>query len=560
MGKWELKQNNINIGLAEELSLPTSIIQLLANRGVTTKNEIEYFLNPSVDKLLDPFLLHGMKDAVEKIKSHMSKGNRITIMGDFDVDGITSTTVMLKVFKERLKYNSVDYYIPNRLKEGYGLSKQAIDIMQMFGTDLIITVDNGISAVKEVEYAKSLGIDIITSDHHSPQSKLPECIIVNPKHPDCTYPNKELAGCGVAFKIACALDPTLVESDELSEYLNIVAFGSIADVVTLTGENRVIAYNGCLEMGLSKNLGLRKLIEKSDIKDVKITAGQVGFNLAPKINAIGRVGKADLGVELFMSKDESDVERLVDELIYQNQKRQEIENLMIDQAIDTIESSEELKNGKILIIAKDDWHDGIIGIAASKICDKYHKPTILISINKEGICKGSARSIKGFSVFEAVCSVDDLMMSHGGHTMASGLKLHKDNLGEFIRRVTEYANENITDDMLKKQINVDCVLSENDLTLELAESISLLEPFGVGNFTPIFEIDNQTVASKQLLGKLQNHCKLKTNNKFDILAFNETLDNVGLYDTLDIVGNISINEFRGNKSVQLIARDWRLHG
>jgi single-stranded-DNA-specific exonuclease len=393
--------------------------------------------------------------------------------------------------------------------------------------------------------------------HHEEQTdKLPDTIVVNPHQTGCSYPNKDLAGCGVAFKLACALDGSLEYSDEFEEFLNIVALGSIADVVPLLGENRIIAKLGCDTMGITNNKGLYHLIKKCGIDNAKISAGQVGFSIAPNINAIGRVGKADLGVELLMAETDEDAERLADELIYYNKVRQETENLMIEQAIETIENDEGLKNGKILILAKRDWHSGIVGIAASKICEKYNKPTILLTINSKNVCVGSARSIPAFNIFDALSTCDDLMLKWGGHPVAAGMSIGLNNLGEFIRRMRLQA-DSLTDEDLLKITKIDLMVKDSDITLELADTISMLEPFGVGNPTAVVGVENQTVFSKQLIGKLKNHSKFKTPH-FDVLCFNDTLDDLMDGDEIHIAGNIQVNEFRGNKSVQLLMRDWKV--
>lgn len=550
--KWELrKQHDISSLVSTGLSPIT--LNLLKNRGLNTIEEIENFIEPDLSDLHNPFLLKGMKETVDRIKKSIDNSESIFIFGDFDADGITSTSILVKLFRDKLNY-PVEYYLPDRHKEGYGLSKSALDVVKMLGADLILTVDCGISAIEEVEYCKSLSMDIIISDHHKPQDKLPNCIIVNPKQSDCEYPNKNLAGCGVAFKIACALYPNLYNELDFEEYLNIVAFGSIADVVPLKDENRVIAYYGCRNMGDTTNIGLKKLIEKSDIQDRKITAGQVGFNLAPKINAVGRVSKADMGVELFTLKDESMIDYITDELIRLNEYRQSIESDMIEQAIEVIESDDELKNGKIIFIAKDDWNTGVIGITASKICEKYNKPTILMSINKKGICKGSGRSISNFSIFDPLMEAKPLLLGGGGHTVALGMSFKIEVLEE-VKSIFKKHADKLTDDDLKRVIKVDSIIEDFDEIL--VNEIGLLEPFGIGNPTPVFMIVNKEVAEKRLLGKLQNHTKIKLIG-MECLAFKTTMDDVKEFDEVSFVGNIGLNEFRGQTTRQLIVKDYKV--
>lgn len=472
-----------------------------------------------------------------------------------DVDGMTSTSILMKLFHEKLNY-PVKYYIPNRLNEGYGLRNYGIDRVSERGCDLIITVDCGITSVEEVEYAKSLGIDVVASDHHKPKEVLPDaCAVINPHRHDCEYPNKNLAGCGVAYKLACALYPKLTTDDDWEEYLSIVAFGSIADVVSLTGENRIFAYYGCRNMGETSNIGLKTLIKRSGINDSKITAGQVGFTIAPKLNATGRLGESDLGVRLLTTKDEMEAFEISKELIELNKERQDIENEIIEKAVELIESDKSISDRNILIVANEGWHTGILGIATSKICDKYNKPTILMTI-ENGMCKGSARSIPEFNMFESLQSCDELMDKWGGHPMAAGLSLKHENLNKLTERLSDISSTLSEEDLMKK-LKVDYVLQQKDINESLINELLLFEPYGIGNPTPQFALANKLITGKRTIGKNNNHCKLNLKNGMNAICFGNTLNDVNCLDKLDILGQLSLNEFRGEKTIQILIKDYK---
>lgn len=554
---WDIRKAYKKKELPTYEDLNDITLTILKNRGLTDEDDIYNFINPDLSQLHNPFLMKNMREVMDVVNSTINKKGNIFIYGDHDVDGCTSVSILLKIFNEKLNY-PVEYYIPNKLYEGYGLKKDAIDVLHMLGCNLIITVDCGITAKEEVEYAKSLGIEVIITDHHSVQNEIvPNCLILNPKQEGCNYPNKNLAGCGVAFKLACALYPNLINEKDIFDYLNIVAFGSIADVVPLIGENRVIAHFGCYNMANSNVLGLRKLIEASGIQDKTITSGQVGFTLAPKINAINRVGKSELAIELLTSDDESDIIEIVEELEYQNKIRQEIEGMIIEESLEMIRLDPTIIEHNMIILVKKDWHTGVLGIAASKICEKFYKPTIILSIDENGLCKGSARSIPKYSIFEGLQSCNHLLTNWGGHSVAAGLSLDIKNLEEFKTSMYEHSSK-LTEDDLTKVIKVDFVLPHDVINQELIDEIKLLEPFGIGNPKPNLLIKDLTITSNRIIGKLENHTKLGSKEGVDILLFNYVNKDIPQGCKFDVIGDIDINNFRGVNTRQILGRDWRI--
>lgn len=477
-----------------------------------------------------------------------------------DVDGITSTSILIKTFTEKLNY-PVQYYIPNRLNEGYGMREFGIDTCKELGCTLIITVDNGITSVSEVEYARSLGIDVVVTDHHECQSEIPNaCAVINPKQHDCKYPNENLAGCGVAFKLACALYPNLLTDNDYLDYLNLVAFGSVADVVPIIDENRIFTYFGTLSMGNSGLIGLKTLISLSGIDDLKISAGQIGFNIAPKINATGRIGEPRLGVELFITKDPMIALEISKKLIELNNERQEIENRIIEEAFNEIESNLEYFESNVLVVAMEGWHTGILGIATSKICEKYNKPTILLSI-EDGLCKGSARSIPEFDMFGALCECKEYMFKFGGHPMACGMTFELSQL-ETIKAKLKTISNSLTEYDLSKKLKVDCELLTGETSFKLIKELDLLEPHGVGNPNPQFLSSGLSIYDKIIIGKNKNHTKLildRNGAQITSLLFNSTLDEFKINDKIDAVVNLNINEFRGKRTIQYMIKDVKLN-
>lgn len=551
--------------LCNEMKISPVLAGILTKRGVSHPSDAGWFLKSDELYLYDPFLLCDMDKAVDRIKKAIHNNERICIYGDYDVDGISATAVMYKYF--RSKKCDVMYYIPQRLTEGYGMNMTAVDLLYEKGVQLIVTVDNGITANPEIEYAKSKGIDVVVTDHHECRTELPECCaVVNPKRPDSKYPFDGLAGVGVAFKVVCALEGEDAEEGFADGYTDLAALGTIADVMPLADENRQIVARGlsCIEKGSNK--GINSLIEaalyeKNKGPEKRITTSTVGFLIAPRLNAAGRIGDVYRAVELLCSEDYRETTEISRNLCEMNKERQQIENRICSEAIEYIEKNHDFENDRIIVACGDDWHHGVVGIVASRITEKYGLPSVLIS-RDNGLGKGSARSIKGFNINEAIHSCHDILVRHGGHELAAGLTLELDKIDEFRKRINQYASERLTDELCEGFTEVDAELSPEDITLERCEELFKLEPFGTANPIPTLYMRDLKVAGVIALGQ-NKHTKLileKDGKTFEGLLFGYpgesfTVPPSGL---IDVLFNLDINEFRGERTPQLIIRDIRL--
>lgn len=520
------------------------------------------FLNKSAKNVHHPFLLKDAKKAAERIKEAIEAGEKTVIYGDYDVDGITSTSI-LYMFLKSLGVN-VSYYIPSRSDEGYGINMLALSKIQKSGAKLLITVDCGITAVGEVELAKAMGLDVIITDHHTCKEIIPNAYaVINPKQPECTYPFKDLAGVGVAFKLilATALTMGLPAQEYFDKYIDIVAIGTIADVVSLTDENRVFVSIGMNKLKQSENPGLNALLKSSHISEKPINTGLVSFMIAPRINAAGRVGNAQTAVELLVTESEEKAVEIAAALEAENLSRQQTEQEIMNESYQLIKADSDFENKKVIVLAKENWHHGVIGVVASRLVDKYYKPTILISLTN-GLAKGSGRSVKDFNLFDALTSCSDLLLKFGGHELAAGLGLNGEDIEQFSRRINEYAKENMSEEALIPYINIDAILDIGDLTLENAETISLLEPFGMGNSQPVFSIMNVTLNSQRTIGD-GRHTRLslsKNGKTIEAIGFNmaSLASSFIVGSKLDIAFNMNINHYRGEKHLQIVLKDIRL--
>lgn len=551
--------------LCNELKISHILSGILVKRGITTPSDARWFLNSDNLYLYDPFLLSDMDRAVERIKKAIDCGEKICIYGDYDVDGISATAIMYNYFTS--KKCDVMYYIPQRLSEGYGMNIQAVDKLAQLGVKLIITVDNGITANAEIEYADSLGIDVVVTDHHECRSELPKCCaVVNPKRPDNKYPFDGLAGVGVAFKVVCAVEGESADNAFVDKYIDLAALGTIADVMQLADENRQLVARGlaCIEKG--SNIGVSTLIdmalsEKNRNHDKKITTSTIGYLVAPRLNAAGRIGNVEEAVELLTAKDYKTCIRIAKELCDKNRDRQQIENRICTDAIEIIEKEHDFENDKVIVACSDGWHHGVVGIVASRVSEKYGIPTILICRENE-IGKGSARSIKGFNINEAIHSCNDILVRHGGHELAAGLTLELDKVDEFRKRINDFARDRITDEIIDGYTEIDAELSGEDITLELCDELSGLEPFGTSNPVPLLYMRDAVVKNVISLGQ-NKHTKLvveKDGKQFDALLFGYPGDSFAVPQSgcIDILFNLDINEFRGERTPQLIIRGVRL--
>ncbi len=543
--------------VAEQNGISELLARILLNRSFDDKDAIDVFLHPKIDNLYDPFLMNDMQIAVDAIIDACNNHEKITIYGDYDVDGITSVAV-LKMFFADMGIDA-EYYLPSRLEEGYGLNNNALDKIAANGTKLLITVDCGISAYEEVEYAKKLGLKVIVTDHHECPEILPNAIaVVDAKRPDSTYPFNSLAGVGATFKLIQAISYKLeFDRKRYLKYLDIVALGTIADIVPLIDENRIIVNFGLILMKQTKNIGLQALIRVSGYEGGEaLNSTAVSFGLAPRINASGRMGKADLALELLLEKDIDKAYKIALELSETNKERQDVEKSIIDEALNIIER-DKLYEKDIIVVYNKDWHHGVIGIVASKITELYYKPSILISI-EDGVGKGSGRSIEGFDLHEALSNCTDLLLKFGGHEMAIGLSIAEENIEKFAEKVEKIANEKGTKD-LQATVKIDAEVSAHDISFQTLQEIELLKPFGEANPAPVFAYKNVKVEGVRLLSN-EKHLKLTLKdgtNVFDAIAFNmgNKKYSIKIGDKIDVLHSIELNKFNGIEKIQLNVKD-----
>ena len=542
----------------EELSNKYNISKLLAtilvNRNIIKDEDIRIFLNPTRNDFHDPYLLPDMEKAVDRIVTAIKNKEKIVIYGDYDVDGITSITVLKSFLEERGL--QVDQYIPNRLEEGYGLNKPALEEIASKKYDLMITVDCGISAIEEIDYANSLGIQTIITDHHEPVEELPKAFaVIDAKRKDHKYPFRELAGVGVAFKLSQAISIRLgLEEKEYLKFLDIVCVGTISDIVPLVDENRVITKLGLRLVQQTKNIGLKALLQASGYN--KIDSNTVSFGIAPRINASGRMGYQEDALALFLSKNIVEVNDLVKKLNGYNTKRQEIERNIYNEALAKIEN-EHLDNNNVIVVGGNGWHHGVIGIVASKITDLYFKPSILLCF-EDDIGKGSGRSIPGFDLHEALNKCSNSLEKFGGHAMAIGVTVKKDNLDQFENDIEKIAEESNIKDIVPI-INIDAEIDLNNINKDIVESLSALEPFGEGNKMPLFAYRNLKINSIRALSE-GKHLKLTlkdNNNIINAIGFNMgyLVNDYLIGDKVDVVGVLEINTFNGVDNLQINLKD-----
>jgi len=555
--KWECYNNNIEEvqKIAKNFNVSNLLATILSNKNISSENEIEKFLNPTRNDFYDPFLMPDMKIAVDRILEAMSKKEKIIIYGDYDVDGITSITVLKQFLEDR--GIEVGQYIPNRLNEGYGLNKKAIEEIVKQKYTLMITVDCGISGVEKVEYANSLGIETIITDHHEQGEEIPNALaVVDAKRKDNKYPFNQLAGVGVVFKLIQALGICLgLEEKEYLKYLDLVCVGTISDIVPLVDENRVIAKLGLKLVQVTKNIGLKTLLDTVGYK--KIDSITISFGVAPRINACGRMGFQNEALDLFLTKSEKEAKEISDRLNEYNRERQDTEKKIFSEALQKIEKSE--KDKPCIILGSENWHHGVIGIVASKVTDMYFKPSILICF-EDGIGKGSGRSVPGFDLHEALSKCDKYVEKFGGHSMAIGITVTQDNFNKFKEEFEEYT-KNSDIDKIVPIIYIDQEVTLKDINLKAAKELQLLEPFGEGNKMPLFLYKNLRIDSIRALSE-GKHLKLTLkddNYIIDAIGFNMgALANEYLIgDKIDVVGTLEINSFNNVEKIQINLKDVR---
>ena len=583
--KWKIKYDASDDSYISEMSCELGISKVLSsliwNRGYRSVKEASSFLKKNQEILHNPFLLNDMEKAVERIIKAINSKEKITVYGDYDVDGVTSVSILCLYLKKHGA--NVDYYIPSRKGEGYGVSIEAVKKLSQEGTTLIITVDTGITAIEEARAAKELGIEMVITDHHECTGVLPDAVaVINPKRHDSTYPFSNLAGVGVAFKLLCAIQQKISNSSIIDAtrevaygYSDLTAIGTIADVMPVIDENRILISLGLSQAEKTDKIGLASLISycrsgdgKSPSKykqKKKLSSGFVGFTLAPRINAAGRISSASIAVELFLCESSFKADELALQLCEINRERQATENKIADEAYEIIETKGYDKNSMI-VLDNCDWHHGVIGIVSSRVSDRYGVPSILISfegnddpMDMEAVGKGSGRSVHGMNLVDALSSCSDLLEKYGGHELAAGLSIKRKNLPKFIARMEEYAKKCFDGSDPEMNLEIDCELEPSMLTLKLAEEISALEPYGVSNPTPVFALRNMVISDIIPVG-MNRHLKLtlvKDTYIFNAMLFSTSPQEFTLNenDEVDLAFTLDINEFNGASNLQICVKD-----
>ena len=543
--------------LADECGLPPVVGRILVNRGIATAAEARKFLEPSLSDLHDPYLLPDLEAGVDTVAAAMEAGEKIWVYGDYDVDGVTSTALLIRTLRA-LKAD-VDYRLPHRQKDGYGIKPGVLEEAARNGVKVVLTCDCGIGACDTAQRAKELGVELVITDHHEPGAELPQAgAVIDPKRTDSEYPFPELAGVGVAFKFAQALVGKLGYNEESFQrrFLDLTAFGTVGDVVPLVGENRAIVKHGMAAISSSKKLGLQTMLEATNLIGKPMSAYYLGFVLGPRINAVGRLDDASAAVDLLLTRDRGEAAELAQMLEQLNSERRTEQDRILQQAIEQVESRN-LNDLRALVLSSEDWNPGIIGIVASKICDLYNRPTVMVARDEsEGIGRGSGRSIDAFNLLEGLRACDDLLSGYGGHCLAAGVSIPLENIEAFERRLSDRVFERVSEEDMIPHITADAELDASQITWDLARAIASIEPFGTGNPEPVFISRGLTVDRKDRVGS-GAHLKLRVRSEgsdaVECIGFGmgEICDSMELGGTIDLCYSIRLNTFRGNESIQL---------
>lgn len=562
MKRWVTAKPNLETvrSLARSCGFTPLAAAALCARGIDTPEAARAFLETDPAKLHDPMLLPDMAKARDIIRRAIEQGKKIAVFGDYDVDGVTSTCVMTRVL--RSLGADVRHYIPDRLSEGYGLSMGAMDRLAQDGIGLIVTVDSGVSAFEEIARARELGMEVVVTDHHECREELPDAnAVVNPKRADSIYPFAELAGVGVAFKLASALAGDGQQRAVLEQYADLVALGTVADVMPLVGENRIIVAAGLRRMAETQNVGLSMLLHESGQQGKRLTASTISFILAPRINAAGRLGHADMAAELFLTDDPRRAQTLAMALCEQNKQRQATENQILEQALQKLRREYDPLEDQVIVLAGEEWHHGVIGIVSSRICDRYACPTVLIAL-EDGIGKGSGRSVKGFNLYEALCDSAPLLERFGGHELAAGLTIREENIQQFRENMEAWAREHVNPRELMPILHIDCPIAPEFISTEATRGLDVLEPFGMGNPQPVFSMCDLLVEEITPISS-DRHVRLtlsKDGQTYTAMLFGTGQGGCGFAqgNYVDAAFCLEINEYRGRCSVQLVIRDIQL--
>ncbi len=549
--------------LAEELQVDISLSNLLMQRGIRSKDDARTFFKPDLANLHDPFLMADMNNAVDRIGSAIARNEKILVYGDYDVDGTTSVAMIYSFFKER--YQNIGYYIPDRYKEGYGVSLEGIDYASENNYNLIIALDCGIKAVDKIKYARSKQIDFIVCDHHLPAETIPDAVaVLDPKREGCSYPYKELSGCGVGFKLLQAYSRINgIPFDELIPYLDLVAVSIASDIVPVTGENRILAHFGLIQLNKNPRTGLKSIIKISGMSGKQIGIDDIIYKIGPRINAAGRIESGEKAVDLLTSLDERDAVEMSNKIDDFNQTRRNIDRSITQEALQMISSDPRLNNSKSTVLYNPNWHKGVIGIVASRLTETYYRPTVILT-ESNGFATGSARSVLGYDLYQAIDACGDLLENFGGHMYAAGLTLKKENIELFQERFEKVVSETITDDQLIPKVEIDTQIDFSDISENFYSTLKQFQPFGPGNMAPVFMsssvFDNGT---GRLVGSSSEHLKLELLQKeapyhqFPAIGFSmvEHFSLIRDGKPFDICYSIEENNFRGNITLQINLKD-----
>ena len=513
--------------LAKETGINPVICKLLLERGITSAAEAKRFFRPQLSELHDPFLMKDMSIAVERLNQAMGKKERILVYGDYDVDGTTAVALVYKFLQQF--YSNIDYYIPDRYNEGYGVSVKGVDYAYETGVKLIIVLDCGIKAVEEIAYAKEKGIDFIICDHHVPDDVLPPAVaILNAKRPDATYPYEHLSGCGVGFKFmqAFALNNG-IEFNQLTPLLDLVAVSVASDIVPIMGENRVLTYHGLKQLNSNPSVGLKAIIDICGLSEKEITVGDIVFKIGPRINASGRIQNGKEAVELLIEKDFSSALEKANLINQYNETRKDLDKTMTEEANHIVDSLEGLADRRTIVIYNEAWHKGVIGIVASRLTEIYYRPAVVLT-RTDNLATGSARSVSGFDVYKAIENCRDLLENFGGHTYAAGLSMKVENVEEFTHRFETYVSEHILPEQTSAVIDIDAEIDFRDITPKFHADLKKFNPFGPDNHKPVFCTHNvYDYGTSKVVGRDQEHIKLelvdnKSNNVMNGIAFGQS--------------------------------------
>lgn len=563
--------------LERELNISSAAARMLVVRGIQTADEARAFIRPSLDKLHDPFLMKDMDNAVERLHQALTRGENILIYGDYDVDGTTAVAVMHRFLSEigkrqteiastietRHPISTIDYYIPDRYTEGYGVSYQGIDYAAEQGCTLIITLDCGIKAVEKVAYAKSKGIDVIICDHHTPGDELPAAVaVLNMKRKDCPYPYKELSGCGVGFKLAQAYTQHYgLPFENLVPLLQLLAMSIASDIVPITGENRILAHFGIKQLNTQPFTGLSAIMQVAGIEAKKITINELVYKIGPRINACGRMKSGRAAVELLLSDDATFARQQAEEVNQHNEERRDCDTETTKEALAMLEADTSFAQRRSTVVYAPHWHKGVVGIVASRLTETYYRPTIVLTAGEEGIISGSARSVGGFDIYSAIDSCHDLLTNFGGHKYAAGLSMHIDNLPEFQTRFEAYVAAHIREDQLQPTLHIEAELQLGDITNAFYNVLRHLEPFGPGNPRPIF-VSRRLINHRdtRTVGKQGEHLRLDVTDRnaaITGIAFGraDMATHIQNGNPVDICYELNENTFNHHTTIQMMVQD-----